>query len=167
MRRVWMGVCVLLISSALVAGGFFFGRNSYAQPEVRLIDEGAGNACDTPALMMVLGQIKDREPLRRYSAELAKLSTYPEQQGYYMMGRPFEVFEGVWPDDRLFVVAHFPCAAAARGFWFSEDYQSIRELRAGMGPLSVSLHELRAPPEWLSGAPPLRLLDEQATQPNP
>ncbi len=167
MRRLWVSFCVLLIAGALVTGGFFVGRTSLAQPEARLIDEGVDPACDTPVLMMVLGQIEDREPLRRYSAELAKLSTYPEQQGYYIMGRPFEVFEGTWPDDRLFVIAHFPCAAAARGFWFSADYQGIRDLRAGMGPLSVSLHELRKPPDWLSGEPPLRLLGERGTQPNP
>jgi len=167
MRRLLAWAAMLLILSALVTAGFFAGRASLAQSIAQVIDDGVDSACDAPVLMMVLGDIEDREPLRRYSAELAKLSTYPEQQGYYIMGRPFEVFEGTWPDDRLFVIAHFPCAAAARGFWFSDDYQGIRELRAGMGPLSVSLHELRAAPDWLDGEAPLRLFRERATQANP
>jgi uncharacterized protein (DUF1330 family) len=151
----------------LVAAGFLAGRASLAESKTRFIEDGVDARCDSPVLMLVLGQIEDREPLRRYSVELAKLSTYPEQQGYYIMGRPFEVFEGIWPEDRLFVVARFPCAAAARGFWFSDDYQGIRDLRAAMGPLSVSLHELRAPPEWISNSEPLRMFGERGTQPNP
>lgn len=161
--RIFSMICTGIV---LVTLGWLGGHATAASAS-GVIQPGVNKICDSPVLMMVLGTIEDRAPLRAYSAELAKLNTYPEQQGYYIMGRPVEIFEGEWPDNRLFVVAHFPCAAAARGFWFSEDYQGIRPLRAGAGSLSVSLHDVRPPREWVTGDSPRRLFGPRQTQANP
>lgn len=168
MRTTAMAIIAVMLITSLTAA-FQLGRAS-AGPAARAhahVDPGVDPACDSPVLMMVLGTIEDREPLRIYTEALGRLPTYPEQQGYYVMTRPFEIFEGEWPEDRLFVVAQFPCAAAARGFWFSDDYQGIRALRAGTGPIGVSLHRLEPAPARINGEPPLRLLAPRPTQANP
>lgn len=134
---------------------------AYAEPE------NLDVACDTPVIMLVLGQIENQEPMRTYGAQLRELNTYPEQQGYYQFTRPTEVFEGEWSDNQFVIGAKFPCAEAARGFWYSDDYQGIRELRAGAGTLTISVHPIAEPPERITGAKPKRLFAEQETQPNP
>lgn len=124
-------------------------------------------ACEAPVIMLVLGQIENAEPMKVYGEALRNLSTYPEQQGYYRFTRPTEVFEGEWPDNQFVIGARFPCAEAARGFWYSDDYQGIRHLRAGAGKISVSVHPINDPPSRVNGDTPKRLFAEQEPQQNP
>ncbi|MDJ0654102.1 MAG: DUF1330 domain-containing protein [Xanthomonadales bacterium] len=160
-------------AAGFVAGliGFFLVQDADGPDEAAdvapAVEATGAAACDEPVMMLVFGTIEKPELLDPYVAGLQSINTYPEQQGYYILRRPFELLEGEWPEDRMFIGAHFPCAAAARGFWFSEDYQSVRPVRAGMGPLSVSLHKVEDPPDWVNGEPPLRLYEPRPTQPNP
>jgi hypothetical protein len=124
-------------------------------------------ACDKPVIMLVLGQIENQAPMRTYGARLRELPTYPEQQGYYQFTRPTEVFEGEWPENQFVIGAKFPCVEAARGFWYSDEYQAIRELRAGAGKLTISVHPILDPPAHITGADPKRLFAEQQPQQNP
>lgn len=147
---VFAGMCALTFSTPVLA-----------EPETLDV------ACDAPVIMLVLGQIENSEPMRTYGEALRNLPTYPEQQGYYRFTRPTEVFEGEWPDNQFVIGARFPCAEAARGFWYSDDYQGIRHLRAGAGKISVSVHPINDPPERVNGDTPKRLFSEQEPQKNP
>jgi len=151
--KFWTGVSIGL--------GVLLCGPAFAEPE------NLDVACDTPVIMLVLGQVENQEPMRTYGAQLRQLSTYPEQQGYYQITRPTEVFEGEWPDNQFVIGARFPCVEAARGFWYSDEYQGIRELRAGAGTITVSVHPIQDPPAHITGVAPKRLFAEQETQDNP
>ncbi|MEQ8508991.1 MAG: DUF1330 domain-containing protein [Rhodospirillaceae bacterium] len=129
--------------------------------------ENIDSECAAPVIMLVLGQIENQEPMSAYGTQLRQLSTYPEQQGYYQFTRPTEVFEGEWPDNQFVIGAKFPCVEAARGFWYSDDYQAIRHLRAGAGKITVTVHPIADPPARIDGTSPKRLFSQQNVQQNP
>ena len=153
--------CKSVLLHALVTAGVLSGANAGAEPEQLDVP------CDKPVVMLVIGYTADMEDLSEYGAHLIALNTYAEQQGYYIFTEPDETFEGVWPDDRWVVAARFPCVEAARGFWYSDDYQAIRKYRAGVGPISVTIHPVNAAPERVDGNRPVRLFAKQTPQPNP
>lgn len=138
------------------------------EPEVQAQAQQTRTQCADPVIMLVLGKLSSVDALKEYGAALKKLNTYAEQQGYYFTANsPTEVFEGVWPDNQFVVTAKFPCVEAARGFWFSDDYQSIRHLRSGAGDISVSIFPINAAPDRINGAEPKRLFEQRPTQKSP
>lgn len=118
--------------------------------------------------MLVIGRLNSKDSLKAYGKALRQLNTYAQQQGYYEFAtRPSETFEGEWPDNQFIVGARFPCVEAARGFWYSEDYQAIRHLRAGEADISVTIHPTNDIPDYIGKEQPLRLLPPQKPQKSP
>lgn len=123
--------------------------------------------CDKPVIMLVIVQVENEEPLAAYMQELRKLTTYRDQQGYYLFTEQTEAFEGEWPENQGVLGAKFPCAEAARGFWFSDEYQGIREVRSGTGKVTATIHPIHETPAHIMGAKPKRLFARQPKQSNP
>ncbi|MFL2770572.1 MAG: DUF1330 domain-containing protein [Rhodospirillaceae bacterium] len=145
--------CVLL--------ALFSTTNAFAEPGQIEV------ACDEPVIMLVIVQIENPEPLAAYGEKLNKLPTYADQQGYYHFTVHTEMFEGEWPENQGVLGAKFPCMEAARGFWFSDEYQGIREVRSGAGIVTVTVHPINETPAHINGVRPKRLFAQQPTQANP
>jgi len=57
---------------------------------------------------------------------------------YISLAGDSEVFEGDWGATKV-VLHQWPTMQAARDFWFSEEYQKAKKLRAGTGTFRVML----------------------------
>ena len=145
-------LCVLLA---------LFSSHTFAEPEQLKV------VCDKPVIMLVIVQLENEKPMAAYMEELGKLPTYRDQQGYYYFTVHTEAFEGMWPENQGVLGAKFPCAEAARGFWFSDEYQSIRKVRSGAGKVTVSIHPTHETPAYIGDARPKRLFAQQPMQANP
>ena len=139
----------------------FNTAHAFAEPEQLDV------VCDKPVIMLVIVQVENEEPLAAYGKELRKLTTYPDQQGYYLFDVQTEAFEGDWSENQGVMGAKFPCVEAARGFWFSDEYQGIREVRSGAGIVTVTVHPINETPAHINGVRPKRLFAHQPTQANP
>jgi uncharacterized protein (DUF1330 family) len=120
--------------------------------------------------MVVVGSILPGASMKAYGEAVSKSSVYKNHQGYYVAFGPMEMFEGEWPGNRLFLVAEFPCVEAARGMWFSSEYQErIRPLREGCCDLTVSVHKKQpnplAPASESASPPPYARAPTAATPP--
>lgn len=121
-----------------VSGGYEFRR------------VGAEDLCDEPVHMLVYGDIYDREKFRAYAEAIWASGLYPKTQGYYVAVTPADdIFEGEPGKDHGMVLVRFPCHAAARAFWYSDDYAKIRPLRKGIADFVVSVFKLRPVPEYI------------------
>ncbi|NQY95712.1 MAG: DUF1330 domain-containing protein [Henriciella sp.] len=87
-------------------------------------------ASETPAYMIVLGEVFDRPAfMEGYAAKLPPL--YDEFGGHYIAiggGPGIEVLEGDYSPPS-YVVSKWPNAQAARDFWNSEGYDVLRRAR--------------------------------------
>jgi len=147
--------------SFFVLLALFNTAHAFAEPEQLDV------VCDKPVIMLVIVQVENEEPLAAYGEELRKLTTYPDQQGYYLFDVQTEAFEGDWSENQGVMGAKFPCVEAARGFWFSDEYQGIREVRSGTGKVTATIHPIHETPAHIVGAKPKRLFAQQPKQANP
>jgi uncharacterized protein (DUF1330 family) len=115
-----------------------------AQPATPALPEKPA-PCDKPAYLVVISTITDPVKIGVYREALRDSGLYPALGGYYITsGRPVEVLEGSTFRTSPIVVAKFPCAEAARRFWYSEIYQKkIVPLREGAGSFEVAIFEER------------------------
>lgn len=109
-----------------------------------------GESCDTPVLMLVHGEIFDRESFGAYVGALAQSGLYPSVGGYYRAISPaIEIFEGTPPATRGTVLARFPCLTAARTFWNDPKYQEIKKLRKDKARFEVSVFDELPVPDYV------------------
>ena len=99
--------------------------------------------CDKPAYLVVISTITDPVKITAYREALRDSGLYPALGGFYITsGRPVELLEGSTFGKSTIVVAKFPCAEAARRFWYSEVYQKkIVPLREGAGSFEVAIFD--------------------------
>ena len=106
--------------------------------------------CNNPVLMLVHGDISDRQRFGAYVKAIADSGLYPANQGYYRMVSPAtEIFEGDIPKSRGTVLVRFPCLEAARRFWYSDAYAEIRKLRDGIATFEVSVFRELPVPDYI------------------
>lgn len=121
--------------------------------------EEMDGACADPVLMIVSGAVSDAGFQRRddrpgYGEALRASGVYERFGGWYAaVGRPIEVFEGEFGRE-LMLVAEFPCADAARNWFYSTDYQAIIPLRDGAGDFRLAIWDKREKAEmnWMAAA---------------
>jgi uncharacterized protein (DUF1330 family) len=107
----------------------------------------AASPCASPVYLIGVLHTRDADKMKSYGDALFASGIVAANGGRYVArARPFQVLEGAWPQNRSIVVAEYPCAAAARRFWFSETYQEIRKRREGASDLWVALFDRAATP---------------------
>jgi uncharacterized protein (DUF1330 family) len=94
-----------------------------------------------PAYMIVTAAIRDRDAfINGYGAAAAKLV---EQFGgrYVLRGPGAEMLEGSFGQGASMVISEWPDKEAAKAFWNSPDYASVKKLRDGVADCQVLLIE--------------------------
>jgi uncharacterized protein (DUF1330 family) len=110
-----------------------------------LLAAAALGVCDNkPVYMVVAGPTHDRARMGAYAKAIADSKLYEKLGGYYINApRHSEVFEGEVPANQSLLIVRFPCAANARAFWNSKEYQEkIKPIRLNpsAGDYSVALY---------------------------
>ena len=103
--------------------------------------------CAKPVYLVVTIDHLDRTHTKAYGEALRASGIVKRNGGSYtMLGPPALVLEGEWPADRAFVVEEYPCMAAFRAMWFSDEYQKrIKPLRANSGAYTIALFDSYPP----------------------
>jgi len=106
------------------------------------------------AYLSIKTKSRDAEQYAKYVQAVRELAAQWGSR-YVVRSRPVEALEGD-PDqwgDYLLLVSEWPSVDAARRFWRSEEYQTVRKLRADAGEVHVVLAE-ELPPSPLRDPPP-------------
>jgi len=92
-----------------------------------------------PAYIVVEATITQPEEFAAYAQAVPPVvAAYGGE--YLALGGEQEALEGEWGDARV-VIHRWPSLERARAFWYSDDYQSLKPLRAGTGTFRVTLVE--------------------------
>ena len=79
------------------------------------------------AYLIVDIEVTDQGPYDDYRTQVPELVA--KHGGKYLVrGGSFEILEGDWAPNRL-VLLEFPTIEAAKGFYDSEDYRPLRDIR--------------------------------------
>ncbi len=111
------------------------------------------DVCDgKPVIMLISGQVHDRDRILRYGAAIRESRLYEKLGGYYIVSpRSIATFEGSPPANQSVLMVRFPCFAHARAFWYSQKYQrDLVPLRQNpsAGDFTVTIYpEIAPPPE--------------------
>lgn len=113
-------------------------------------------ACEGgPVYMVVAGQTKDRERMMAYGKAIADSGLYDRLGGYYINApQPIATFEGEPGAGFVTLIVRFPCAANAKAFWYSKEYQEkIKPLRENpsAGDYTVTLYREADLPPYMEG----------------
>lgn len=100
-------------------------------------------ACDKPVYLVVTIDKLDRTKSKAYGEALRSSGIVKRNGGAYrIVGAPVQVLEGVWPATQMLLVEEYPCMAAFRSMWFSDEYQKrIKPLRAGSGTYTIAIFD--------------------------
>ncbi len=80
-----------------------------------------------PAYFIVSVDIQDIRSFARYGVKVRPvLKKYGGR--YLARAKAFPALEGAWPTESL-ALLEFPSMERARAFYYSEDYQTVREFR--------------------------------------
>lgn len=97
----------------------------------------------TGAIMIIQATITDREKFAEYARRTPAIVA---QFGgrYIAMRTSMEVLEGA-PDERATVLSAWPSVAAAKTFWESAEYATVKPFRENAADVQVTLVECNAP----------------------
>ena len=94
------------------------------------------------AIMVVTAENLRGDGYRQYLRALRKQGLLDRAGAVPLMGgKPVEIFEGDFPDDRNTVVIRFPSLAAVDRFWSAPEYAGVKRLRDNAGTLTVAIWE--------------------------
>ena len=107
----------------------------------------AADKCDRPVYLVVMIDHLDRTKSKAYGEGLRSSGIVKRNGGEYkVVGAPLMTLEGDWPKDRSFLIEQYPCYAAFKAMWFSDEYQNkLKPLRAGSGTYTITVFDSYRP----------------------
>lgn len=119
-----MKTIIAFVLGALIGAGAFFAisQKSDVTPEI------SDAHVETPAYMLVLGTVNDREAfMSGYASKLGPL--YEKYGGEYLaIGGGPEILEGGY-NPPSYVIGKWRSIEAARSFWNSPEYEDLKRAR--------------------------------------
>lgn len=142
MKSVLFGIAGLVVGAAGM-WALNSDTNSVAAEEI---------PTETPAYLVVLGEIYDREAF--INDYVGKLAPIYEQYGgeYIAVGQNWELMEGEG-EFKSFVISKWPSMEAGRAFWNSNEYAPLKDARIENSWGEFDVYLLEGLPAPVSASP--------------
>ncbi len=109
----------------------------------------ADESCDSPVNMMIISKVTDEEKYDEYRKAVVDINLIGKLGGQIVaVGAGGDVtpemLEGKWPNNLFNYIIRWPCAKAAKDFWYSDGYQNkALPIRKDAGDFTIALFPAR------------------------
>ena len=105
----------------------------------------SNESCNSPVNMMIISKVTDQEKYDKYRQAVTDINLIGKLGGQIVAAGAGadvipEMLEGEWSNNLFNYIIRWPCAKAAKDFWYSDGYQNkALPIRKDAGDFTIAL----------------------------